>query len=44
MFEVTESVCGISPDKLPFQIFGYCLQEPMALITNWLIAITAFIL
>lgn len=25
-------------------MFGLCLQEPMALITNWLIAITSFIL
>lgn len=44
MFEVTESICAISPDKLPFQLFGLCLQEPMALITNWLIAFTSIFL
>ena len=44
MFEVSDTFCAIAPDKLPFQLFGYCLQEPMALITNWLISITAFVL
>jgi hypothetical protein len=44
MFEISESICSIAPEKLPFQIFGYCLQEPMALVTNWLIATTAIFL
>jgi hypothetical protein len=44
MFENAESLCGIAADKLPFELFGLCLQEPMALITNWLIASTSFIL
>jgi hypothetical protein len=34
-------LCEISPDKLPFTWFGLCLQEPMALVTNWLIALTS---
>lgn len=44
MFEISDSICAIAPDKLPFQVFGFCLQEPMALLTNWLITITAFVL
>ncbi len=39
-----ENVCGIPLERLPFEMFGLCLQEPMALITNWLIALTAFLL
>lgn len=37
------SECGIVSDKLPYTIGGLCLQEPMALITNWLIAAICFI-
>ncbi len=44
MFLEEINACGIAADKLPFDFFGLCLQEPMALITNWLIATTAFIL
>ena len=44
MISFTEYACEIPTDKIPFSFFGYCLQEPMALITNWLIAATAFIL
>lgn len=39
-----ENVCNIPLERLPFSVFGLCLQEPMALVTNWIIAITAFIL
>jgi len=39
-----ENSCGIPLEKIPFEMFGLCLQEPMALVTNWLIATTAFIL
>lgn len=39
-----ENVCNIPLERLPFSVFGLCLQEPMALVTNWVIAITAFIL
>ena len=39
-----ENVCNIPLERLPFSMFGLCLQEPMALITNWIIAITAFVL
>lgn len=38
------SACDIAPDKLPFSFLGLCLQEPMALVTNWLLAATAFII
>ncbi|SFT73593.1 hypothetical protein SAMN05216474_2031 [Lishizhenia tianjinensis] len=37
------SECGISPEKLPYTFAGLCLQEPMALITNWLIATICFV-
>jgi len=35
------TLCEISPEKLPFTWMGLCLQEPMALVTNWLIAVTS---
>lgn len=35
-------VCEVPEELLPFELFGWCLQEPMALVTNWLIAITSF--
>ncbi len=38
------TLCEISPDKLPFTWMGLCLQEPMALVTNWLIALTSIFL
>lgn len=38
------NICDIAPEKLPFEMFGLCLQEPMALITNWIIAATAFVI
>lgn len=44
MLLVLENVCNIPVDRLPFTMFGLCLQEPMALVTNWVIAIIAFIL
>jgi len=44
MFLLVENVCNIPAERLPFSVFGLCLQEPMALVTNWIIAITAFIL
>lgn len=44
MFLSVDNVCAIPVEKLPFSMFGLCLQEPMALITNWLIAATAFYL
>lgn len=39
-----ENLCDIPAEKLPFELFGLCLQEPMAMVTNLLIAITCFIL
>ncbi|MGM0478894.1 MAG: DUF6962 family protein [Bacteroidota bacterium] len=36
--------CNIPAEKLPFELFGLCLQEPMAWVTNWIVAATAFIL
>jgi hypothetical protein len=36
--------CNLPEELLPFELFGLCLQEPMALITNWLIALTSFTL
>lgn len=44
MFLNIDHFYAIPVDKLPFSMFGLVLQEPMALITNWIIAITAFIL
>ena len=38
------TACNIAPEKLPFTWNGLCLQEPMALLTNWVIAITALYL
>jgi hypothetical protein len=38
------TLCEISPEKLPFTWMGLCLQEPMALVTNWLIALTSIFL
>ncbi|MBW7867713.1 MAG: hypothetical protein H3C31_05245 [Brumimicrobium sp.] len=35
-------LCGISEDKLPFQLLGLCLQEPMALILDWVMAFICF--
>ena len=42
MFLSVENFCSIPVEKLPFTMFGLCLQEPMGLLTNWLIALTAF--
>ncbi|PWH86890.1 DUF6962 family protein [Brumimicrobium oceani] len=39
-----ENRCDIPADKLPFEFMGLCLQEPMAMVTNLLIAITCFII
>lgn len=39
-----ENFCDIPADKLPFHLFGLCLQEPMAFVTNMIIAITCFII
>jgi hypothetical protein len=39
-----DNLCNLPAERLPFSLFGLCLQEPMALVTNWIIAITAFIL
>ncbi|PKR80403.1 hypothetical protein CW751_10055 [Brumimicrobium salinarum] len=36
--------CNIPAEKLPFDFMGLCLQEPMALVTNMLIAITCFVI
>lgn len=36
--------CDIPMEKLPFMVGNLCLQEPMALITDWLITLVAFIL
>jgi hypothetical protein len=36
--------CDIPAELLPFEWLGLCFQEPMALITNWLIALTSFVL
>ena len=44
MFLGIENACNIPAEKLPFTLFGLCLQEPMALVTNWVIALTALIL
>lgn len=44
MLLVLDNVCNIPVDRLPFTMFGLCLQEPMALVTNWVVAIIAFIL
>lgn len=41
---IMNTLCEISPDKLPFTWLGLCLQEPMALVTNWLIALTSIYL
>lgn len=37
-------MCEIPLEKLPFQLFGLCLQEPMGLLLNWAIALVAFTL
>nr|WP_299201904.1 hypothetical protein [uncultured Brumimicrobium sp.] len=39
-----ENLCDIPLEKLPFNLFGLCLQEPMALVTNMMIAITCFVI
>ena len=39
-----ENLCDIPAEKLPFEFMGLCLQEPMALVTNWLVASVAFII
>lgn len=39
-----ENLCGIPAEKLPFEFMGLCLQEPMAMVTNLLIAITCFVI
>lgn len=44
MLLAIENVCNVPLEKLPFSMFGLCLQEPMALVTNWIISITAFVL
>lgn len=44
MFLSVEYFCELPVEKLPFRMFGLCLQEPMALVTNWIIAITALII
>jgi len=41
---ILNTLCDILPDKLPFTWLGLCLQEPMALVTNWLIALTSLYL
>lgn len=33
----------IPADKIPFQLFGLHLQDPMALILNWVMALIAFV-
>ena len=38
------NICDIPADKLPFSVGGLCLQEPTALISNLLIAFTAFVI
>lgn len=38
------NICNIPADKLPFSVGGLCLQEPTALISNLLIALTAFVI
>lgn len=37
-------MCNIPADKLPFHLFGLCLQEPMGLILNWVMASIAIIM
>mgnify|MGYP006928713518 CR=1 FL=1 len=45
LFMTTMNIpCDIPVEKLPFMMGGLCLQEPMALITNWIIASVAFVL
>lgn len=39
-----DTPCNIPIEKLPFMFNGLCLQEPMALVTDWLIAGIAFFL
>jgi len=39
-----ENLCEIPLEKLPFDFYGLCLQEPMALVTNMIIAITCFVI
>lgn len=38
-----ETTCNLPLEDLPFTLFGLCLQEPMSLVTNLLIAIPAFV-
>lgn len=37
-----ETICDIPVEDLPFSIFNLCLQEPMALLWNTLIAVACF--
>ena len=39
-----DNLCNIPADKLPFKFMGLCLQEPMALVTNMVIAIICFVI
>jgi hypothetical protein len=39
-----ENLCGIPAEKLPFEFMGLCLQEPMALVTNMVIAIICLVI
>lgn len=42
MFLSIENLCALPVEKLPFSLFGLCLQEPMALILNWIMAGVSF--
>ncbi|MEX1191418.1 MAG: hypothetical protein WED10_07275 [Brumimicrobium sp.] len=44
MFLSVENICDLPVEKLPFSMFGLCLQEPMAMVTNLIISITALII
>lgn len=37
-----ENTCALPLEKLPFTFYGLCLQEPMALLLNWVMAATSF--
>lgn len=43
MFLSVEYFCELPVEKLPFKMFGLCLQEPMALVTNWIVSITTLV-
>lgn len=42
MLLTVENFCALPIEKLPFTMFGLCLQEPMALVLNWVMAFTSF--